>query len=220
MSGQILRFDDSAHNAADAVLPWFVNGTLTGAELATVEQHLRECARCQREVDLLKQLQVVCTADEPVIDPTPSYRELSERIARAPRLGAVTDRLRGLSGHWQGVPTWARWAIAAQFVGILALALWLVAPLGEPGAIYQTLGAPGAPASRTGTVAVVFAPEVTEGELRRIVQSVGARVVDGPTASNAYVLEISTGSRDATLAALRAERGVVLAQPLTTKPDR
>ena len=104
MSGQILRFDDSAHNAADAVLPWFVNGTLTGAELATVEQHLRECARCQREVDLLKQLQVVCTADEPVIDPTPSYRELSERIARAPRLGAVTDGLRGLSGHWQGAP--------------------------------------------------------------------------------------------------------------------
>jgi anti-sigma factor RsiW len=220
MSGQVLRFDDSAHNAADAALPWFVNGTLTGHELAMVEQHLRECARCQREVDLLRELQAVCTVDGPMVDPAPSYRELLERIARESRLGVVEEGLRGLSGHWLGAPSWARWAIAAQFVGIVVMGLWLVAPLGETGTVYRTLGAPGSRASSTGTVAVVFAPDLAEAELRRIVQSVGARVVDGPTASNAYVLQISVGNRDATLAALRSERGVVLAQPLTTGADR
>jgi hypothetical protein len=220
MSGQILRFDDSAHSAADAVLPWFVNGTLTGHELATVEQHLQECARCQREVDLLRQLQAVCTAEEPVVDPTPSYRKLSERIARGTRLGIVKEGLLGLSGHWQGTPAWARWAIAAQFVGVVAMALWLVAPSGDTGAVYRTLGAPGSHASNTGTVAVMFAPDLTTAELRRIVQSVGARIVDGPTASNAYVLQISVGHRDAALAALRAERGVVLAQPLAIGADQ
>jgi anti-sigma factor RsiW len=220
MSGQILRFDDSAHSAADAMLPWFVNGTLTGHELAMVEQHLQDCVRCQREIELLRQLQAVCAIDEPVVDPTPAYRELSERMAQGSRLGSVKEGLRGLSGHWQRAPSWARWAIAAQFAGIVAMALWLDAPLGETGAVYRTLGASGVHASATGTVAVMFAPDLTEAALRRIVQSVGARVVDGPSASNAYVLEIPVGSRDATLTALRAERGVVLAQPLTTGADR
>jgi hypothetical protein len=220
MSGQILQFDDSAHRAADAVLPWYVNGTLKGDELAAVEQHVRQCARCRREVDLLKELDAHCAVDEPVPDATPAYRRLSTRISGSRRLDAVADRLRDLGWSWQRAPGWARWGIAAEFAGIVMLAVWLAVPGSETAALYQTLGAPGARTAGVGTIAVEFVPETTESELRRIVQAAGGRVVDGPTASNAYVLQVPVGQREQVLARLRAEPAVVLAQPLTVRPDR
>lgn len=38
------------------LLPWYVNGTLAGAELAEVERHLHHCRRCQAEVEELRKL--------------------------------------------------------------------------------------------------------------------------------------------------------------------
>jgi anti-sigma factor RsiW len=220
MRGQILKFDDSAHREVDELLPWFVNGTLEGRELAAVEQHVRECARCRREVALLQRLQAVCAIDVPAPDATPSYRRLHERIAGRRWLGSLRDRVLGLSRPWQRAPAWAKWAIAAEFAGIVMLAGRIAMPAGESAGLYQTLGAPAARVAHDGTVAVVFVPEATESELRRIVRAAGARVVDGPTESNAYVLEVPPGHRDAVLAVLRAESAVALAQPLTAQPDR
>jgi hypothetical protein len=220
MNGRILKFDDSAHRSADAVLPWFVNGTLTGDELAAVEEHVHECACCRREVDLLKQLHAVCAIAEPAPDATASYRRLSERLDGRRWLDALGDRWRGLAGPWQRAPAWARWTIAAQFAAIVALAVFVPAPGSQPATLYQTLGTPAARAASLGTIAVVFAPEATESELRRVVHAAGARVVDGPTESNAYVLEVPAGHRDDVLAALRAEPVVMLAQSLTAHPDR
>jgi hypothetical protein len=220
MNGQILKFDDSAHRAADAVLPWFVNGTLEGEELAAFERHLRECARCRGEVELQRQLHAACAIHEPAPDATPAYRRLSARIDGGWRIGALVDRLRAFVRPRQAVPRWARWAIAAEFAGIVALAVWVTTPAGDPAALYRTLGAPAARIVGVGAIAVVFAPEVEETELRSIVQAAGARVVDGPTESNAYVLQVPAGHREEALAALRAAPGVVLAQPLTAQFDR
>lgn len=221
MSANVLKFDDSAHRAADEALPWLVNGTLKGSELAAVEQHVRECARCQREVELLRQVQAVCTADGPRLDATRSYRRLRTRIARRPRVGALADRLHSLLRPWWRAPRWARWAIAAEFAGIIALVAWLAPPPGgDVDAPYRTLGAPVSSSTPVGSIAVVFRPEITEAELRHIVEKAGARVIDGPTESNAYLLVVPAGERDAILAALRADSGVMLAQPLTARPDR
>jgi hypothetical protein len=220
MSGRILQFDDSAHRAADAMLPWLVNGTLAADEAAAVEQHVRECARCRREVDLLKQLQAFCAAEVPAADATPAFRRLREHIDGGRRQRAVGGLLRRLVRPWRRAPRWARWAIAVELAGIVALAGWVAVPGDDTAAVYRTLGAPAARAVDAGTIAVVFDPEVTEAELRRVIQAAGARVVDGPTESNVYVLQVPAGHREATLAALRAEPAVALAQPLTAQPDR
>jgi hypothetical protein len=121
--------------------------------------------------------------------------------------------------RWAEVPPWARWAIAVQFTFMLGLAAWVAAPDGD-GPRYRTLGAPGAGSGARGALTVVFAPATPEVEFQRILEAAGARIVDGPTASHAYVLRVPEGRRDAALAALRAEPSVVLAQPLTAQPDR
>jgi anti-sigma factor RsiW len=220
MSGQILRFDDSPHRETDALLPWYVNGTLEGDELTRTEQHLRECARCRREVELLRQVQLACKIAAPARDATASLQRLRRRIDGGWWHGPLGTHLRQFLAPWRRAPGWARWAIVAEFAGMLTLAMVLAVSGGESQELYRTLGSPGAPTAGVGSIAIVFTPEVQESELRRIVRAAGARVVDGPTASNAYVLEVPTGHRDAAVARLRAEPAVVLAQPLTSAPDR
>ena len=55
---------DLRHERCLAILPWWVNGTLAGAELALVESHLRGCSACQREAAQLKVLAAHVRAQE------------------------------------------------------------------------------------------------------------------------------------------------------------
>jgi len=223
MSGRVFKFDDSAHRAANEMLPWLVNGTLEGTDLAAVEQHVRDCPRCRREIDLLKLLQQDCMLAEPVADATSSYNRLRARITTQRRLISVSDSLDELLGAWRRTPALARWAIAAEFAVIAVLAVAAILPLSgstDSIGLFRTLGAPPAATAAGGTIAVVFDSTATESELRRIVRSVSARVIDGPTASNAFVLQVAVGNEDSVLSTLRAEPAVVLAEPLTEHPAR
>lgn len=219
MSGQILRFDDSEHRVADALLPWYVNGTLSDDERTTVDRHLRDCARCRREVEALRKLQAFCRSPAPSIDATPVMGNLGERVGDASRRGPIWPGLRHFLDHWLRAPRWTRWIIATEFAGVVALTAFVGVHAGESSAPYRTLGT----VSRTsaaGTIAVVFTPDIAEAEMRRIVQATGARIVDGPTSTDAYVLQVPAGHRTGALAALRSEPAVVLAEPLSARADR
>jgi anti-sigma factor RsiW len=213
MSGRILKFDASAHRAVEELLPWFVNGTLEGEELALVEQHLRECFRCQHEVESLRELQAAYVGSEMAPDPAQSFQKLRRRLVETRTAARLMPRLPGLRRFCQQALLWAPWAVAAELVAIVVLGA-LVVSGGEPAAPYRTLGASDAVRRATGTVVVVFDPRITEAELRRIVRATGGRIVDGPTGADAYVLELPAERQAATLEALRAQRAVVLAQRL------
>ena len=122
-------------------------------------------------------------------------------------------------GGWQRIASWAKWAIAVEFGALVAIAV-LALPVGETPSVYRTFGAATIRESPAGTFAVVFKPGVTESEMRRIVRSVGARVVDGPTETGAYVLAIPSGDPDRAVAVLRAEPAVTLVAALTGKQVR
>jgi hypothetical protein len=112
--------------------------------------------------------------------------------------------------------SWLRRAVAAQACLIAVLAALLLPPGAHPDdePAYRALGA--AAATQSGIV-VVFRPDTPERELRRIVRASGARLVGGPTEADAYLLGPLDGSAPAsTLARLRAEPAVVLAEPLGT----
>lgn len=44
------------HHRTQALLPWWVNGTLDASEQSLVERHLHECAPCQEESEFIRQL--------------------------------------------------------------------------------------------------------------------------------------------------------------------
>ena len=107
-------------------------------------------------------------------------------------------------------PSWLRWTVAAQWVAIVGLGALLLRPDTDP-APYRVLGSA---ASNGGNLVVIFQPTTSERELRRILQAQGARVVDGPTVTDAYLLSVPAANRDRALQALHAEPAVKLAEPL------
>ena len=114
---------------------------------------------------------------------------------------------------------WAPWALAAELAVILVLAgLLLSGSEGQPP--YRTLGAVEPGLQEMGRLVVVFDPQATEAELRRIVRSSGARIVDGPTVGDAYVLEVPAERQAAALQALRGQHAVTLAERLNSGEAR
>jgi anti-sigma factor RsiW len=216
MSGGVIRFDAAAHKVADVLLPWFVNGSLKGDELALVRRHLDECPRCQQEVAWLRDLHAACIAGEATPGASAAFGNLRRQLD-APRQGQVSmESPSGSSGR--GRPWWP-WATAAQFAVIIALGTLLLAAPQAP-APYRTLGAGDQTRPTTGTLVVVFDPATREAEVQRILRGAGARIVDGPTQANAYVLQVPAGQTERAAQAIRSERAAVLVERLGLQSAR
>jgi hypothetical protein len=103
---------------------------------------------------------------------------------------------------------WAGWAVAACAL----IALGVTAVRREPHGQYHLLGA--AEAVTPGNMVVIFRPETSEQTIRAQLKAVDARIVDGPTGADAYVLRVAPRERAGALAKLRAQANVVLAEPV------
>jgi putative zinc finger protein len=217
MTGRVLPLHGSEHTAVDALLPWYVNGTLRGEELARVKEHLTACDQCRREVDWLRDVFAACAAIAPIPDAPP----LAD-IHGIPAFGAPTQPLHGrgrISAGWRSTQPWVRMLVAAQLAALAILGTLLTVDTGNDPS-YRTLGSYAQPASTRDAIAVMFDPAMTEAELRRVVTGAGARIVDGPTATHAFVLEVPAAQSPAALQKLRAERSVLFAEPLGARADR
>lgn len=216
MTGRLLPFDASTHAAVDALLPFYVNATLQGEELSLVEQHVRTCEKCQRELDWLRNIFAELTTSSPRADATRTDVGMQQRFE--------DDRLRRrwrtrIQDGLQTSASWTRWLLAAQLAAIVILGT-LVATEGRDNASYRTLGTPSPSAQSRDAVAVMFDPSTPESELRQIVYSVGARIVDGPTATGVFLLEMPKERVQEALKTLRAERAVRLAEDLGARTGR
>ncbi|MFC5479017.1 S8 family serine peptidase [Massilia suwonensis] len=192
---------DDAHRATQENLPWLLSGRLGGEDRALAEAHLADCAACRADLVTLRRLRAAAELPDPPCDPDAALTKLFDRID-APVVGrppaAAND------------PRWLRRAALAQ-CGVIVLLAALLIWRGDASDAYRGLGA--APAVQ-GQAVVVFRPETSERELRRIVQASGARIVDGPTVTDAWVLALPQEDAAELLARLRAEPAVLLAEPL------
>ena len=202
--GRIIRFVPDRHEEAQKLLPWYLNGELDDDERARVEAHLRECAECQGELRLERRL-ADAVADLP-FEADNGWAAMRQRIDEQPEPRRPFSSL----GRALAAPGRAGWAVAAQFAAVVA-ALALVLPLARP-AQYQTLGA--AKRAAPGDVIVIFRPEAKAEDLTRALRASGARLVDGPTAADAYVLDVPAARRAQALSQLRADEAVSLAEPI------
>lgn len=201
-----------SHEQTQTLLPWYVNGQLDGAELGLVETHLRDCADCRAELRLEQRLEKA-VAGLP-FDAELGWAEVRGRIAvQQNQRGPAALARRALSPDAR-----TGWAIAAQFVLVIA-AIAMLLPLTGPQPRYHALGS-APPAPSQGDVIVVFRPQAQAGDLTRALRDSGARLVDGPTAADAYVLATPAAGRAAVLARLRANADIVMAEPIdpATRP--
>ncbi|MFI4928658.1 MAG: zf-HC2 domain-containing protein [Burkholderiales bacterium] len=215
MSGRVVQFGD-VHQRVQALLPWYVGASLGAEERASVDAHLAECARCQAELAWERRLHL---ADDCADVPGDVERDLAllrqrivERAAPAQPRGAATRLLRS----WRQGPAWMRWAVLGQcaVVAVLGLSLLLVAPSPEPR--YRALGARAtAPAAAGGGNLIVrFRPDAAEQDMRRVLRDSQARLVYGPTTTDAYLLAVPADRVKAAVTRLRGERVVLLVEAL------
>jgi anti-sigma factor RsiW len=203
---EIVPLRPSEHDAVRQLLPWHVNGTLSGEETARVEAHLAECEECRDDLAGEREL-----AREVALLPLDVDEGWQALALRLPAQSANDDGRRlPLFGRSGG----AAWAVGGALAASVAFAVAIVGlQQSSPAAqTFHTLGSAGE--ALPGQAIVLFRPDTTAEQMRALLAAQGARVVDGPTAAGAYVLRVDGRAAADAIGALRQSREVVLAEPI------
>ena len=194
----VIPLHGDPHQMTQELLPWYANGTLDLGEQRLVEDHLANCAECRAELEseTRRARAFVVLSDDPVALPVPTP-PVTTRATPPTRFSVTRFAL-----------------IAASQVAIIGGSLALYSAFDHPAdAEYHALSSQVATPA-PGNVIVIFRPDVTEQVLRATLHAAQARIVDGPTAADAYVLSIAPAKLGQTVTMLRARPDVVLAQPI------
>ena len=201
----IIRLNGDPHAQAQRLLPWYVNGALEGEELTKFEAHLADCAECREDLkteqSMARQIRTL---------PSDVERGWASLRARVEGSGAGQRKEPGRPLFGRRIPM--GWALAAQAASLAILIPLVALTLSRPQPLYRTLGS--APSAASGNLVVIFKPDSSEQTLRTILMQNHARIVDGPTSTDAYVLHVAQDRRAAVLARLKADRNISLAEPI------
>jgi hypothetical protein len=202
---RVVSLDSEEHRRTQELLPWFVNETLDADEATGVVAHLEQCPRCQADAEAQAALRAIAVDDEHAGSLDRNWATLRKRLdgqREQPR------RSFGARPWWrQGLQL----AVGIQAAVILVLAVVLVGvslPRDEP---YRALGA--SASAVDANALIVFRAGASEKEMREALRGAGARIVGGPTTSDAYLLHLSDPGPQA-LAGLRAHPAVARAESL------
>ncbi len=171
------------HGRALELLPWLVNGTLTGEEREAVELHARTCIACRRELKEQQRLHAAVRARRTVdVSAEAGFDRLSAELDTAPHAVRV---------RWR-----ARYAAAAPFavaaaagMAVLAVLLWLTPLPKLDGSDYSTLANP--PAENVALLDIVFADDTTAAEIQALLDGIGGEIVAGPSNVGRYSVRVA-----------------------------
>ncbi len=213
MSANVVNLGSPTHQSVAELLPWFVMATLDADECALVESHLADCATCRRELEWHRQLRAAQAA--PVVERDVD-RAFAALRARMPPRASRTHAWEALRMWWHAQAAPMRWALALQPLLIVGLAAALVVGRSVPTTtspqIYHALARPAVESG--GRLVIVFAPQTTQAQMRSVLLASGTRIVDGPTAADAYILAVAPERAAQALQQLRAQSSVLLIQSL------
>lgn len=198
------------HAAAFALLPWFANDTLQDHERALVSAHLSGCLICRRELELMQVLQRVVRA--------PAAERRCEDALR--RLHARMATTRATAS-----PPWAAAAVLALVVGLVGTLSGntdkSVAWLKNTGLNMMSQSHVADSSAGSVRAHLVFYDNITERQLRALLLSVGAELIEGPTPQGVYTVAFTRTADPVEIAhvlsELRHSRRVVYAEPLMLK---
>ncbi|HMM77139.1 MAG TPA: zf-HC2 domain-containing protein [Gammaproteobacteria bacterium] len=197
------------HAAVFELLPWYVNGTLAAAERARVLAHLEGCLSCRRELELLEALQRALRAPA-------SERRCEDALRRLHARMATREKTS---------PPWAAAAVLALVVGLVSTLSGnteaSVAWLKNTGLSMMSQSHVADSSTESVRAHLVFYDNITERQLRALLLSVGADLIEGPTPQGVYTVAF-THTADPeeirrVLSELRHSRRVIYAEPLMPK---
>ena len=205
------------HHEFWAMIPWVLNGTADAAQCRRFELHARGCADCREELAFQRLLQTGMRAEPaPPHSAEPALQRLLARLDQAhslPQAGLPQAELPPAvtAARWPG----RRWLVAAvllQAVGLTALGtMWWVRP---DSADYETLSRADPTSAR---IRLVPAPHLSLAELQSLLSRAQLSIVETDGSATLLGLAPAPGARLSlaqSLALLRAEPGVRLAEPL------
>jgi hypothetical protein len=194
--------------------------------MARVEEHLRHCRECQEELNFQRQLREAIRSEEAIVlAPQTSLQKLMQRI----------DSVADMDDEHEVAPAAAepvvarrelarlRWlpiAAAVQGIAIAGLlaALWSQSRDELAAGRYSVLTTPTAAVAGGPVIRVVFGGNVALDDMNRVLRSIDAQIIAGPSEAGVYTLGLAAGAADKSgvekaIAQLRADGRVMFAEP-------
>ena len=161
----------------EELLPFYLNGSLTGDEHSRVEAALAGNEGLRQQLEFLRAISGAVRSDDPA-------------FAAPGDLGLA--RLRREIGRQPGRSTLRSVAaLAAAFVlGVGVMALWPSLDRAPEDATYEQAGGPVA----KGALIVAFRPGATAEQISTLLLSVDGVIVDGPSAIGLYRVDLPEGA--------------------------
>jgi hypothetical protein len=171
-----------SHTRAFELLPWLINGTLAGGEREAVEQHVRACMVCRRELKEQQRLHAAARARRTVdVSAEAGFDRLDRELDAAP--GVAPSRWRIRYG------TAAPFAVAAAAgIALLGVLLWFTPLPDLDRSGYETLATPPAAGA---LLDVVFADETTAAQMQELLDRIDGEIVAGPTELGRYSVRVA-----------------------------
>jgi hypothetical protein len=210
---------------AARLLPWYVTGRLSAADLERVSAHLAHCAICRNDIAHETSIRNLVKTDARV--------EYAPQAGLAKTLSRIDELSREESAPTPSAESPARdpqrrvgplqWLTAAVVIQAIAL-FWLgnaqrhPSAAGAARASYATLSSDPPPHPSSFPIRTVFAPTMTVADLKALLSRNRLTIVRGPTDAGAFTLA-STDPRvgavgiAASVDALRRDAHVLFAEP-------
>jgi Putative zinc-finger len=179
----------NVHERIAELMPWYVNGTLSDEEHAGVEKHLNECLPCRAALREERQIQSLVRAQDDVpLGAGHGVADLLQEIDRGGKRAAPRP-LRPRLGL----------GLSAAAVAGAMIAAWILltppSPQTSVGSTSFTTLTDGGDAAAN-RIDIVFSDTTDEAEIRRIIASVGATLVSGPSSVGRYTVSVPAESAE------------------------
>lgn len=217
------------HDRCQALLGEYVNGRLDSSLSRAVHAHLAQCHACfvaQQDAHAVRSALAACeeATAELLTDArceTGLARLLQTLDVAATDRDTVRPGVRRLAQLWTATPGAVRLAFGVQTVALAASLLLTLALPGRPSLpadadAYRTF-TQAAPETRDDRVRVVFAPGLSEADMRALLLAVNMQIVAGPSSAGVYTVAPGPAREDQdALATLRNSDLVRFAEPEAT----
>lgn len=219
----------SSHDELAALLPWYVNGTLKGEELAKVQAHVAECPKCRTELAVQRGLsERLARAPVPELSPQLALARLRNRMERSGE-ATVPPVAVPRKSRIQAASSYRRRRFDPRYLVHTAIAagvLLLVLPIdwkhlerwAEPG--FHTLSdRPSRGESELGDLRLVLDRSLDAARREALMDAIGGQRLESPGAGDVITVRLSgagAGKPDVVAAVeyLRRQKGVLFVEPI------